>query len=211
MDPKFEDILTQAARIFQKYGIHAVSMDDICRELGISKKTLYKYVENKADLVEKILNIMHDTGLKELKKFESAAEGNAIDHLIGLGLHFKEKVRTFFPSITFELQKYYPEIFRKFQQQNKEEAYHYLVANMQKGIAEGLYRDDLDIDLVAKIYLQKIVAISDPEFLEAEKFSHTRIFQVMYENHIRGISNPAGIAYYESLLERMRKNGKEKR
>ena len=69
--------------------------------------------------------------------------------------------------------------------------------NLKKGVDEGLYRDDQNIDLVASLYVKKLEDMHDPEFLTSQNFSFDTVFRVMFDNHIRGISNQKGIEYYE--------------
>ena len=71
-----------------------------------------------------------------------------------------------------------------------------IVDNMKQGISEGFYRDDLPIDLVARLYVQKLEYINDPDFLNSEDFSFSNMFQVMFDNHIRGISNSKGASLF---------------
>jgi len=197
MDEKLSRILHESSRLFLKYGIRSLSMDDICRELGISKKTLYQYVMNKSDLVTQSLDYIVSDSIKAIT--EAQQEGcNAIDQLMRVSRKVCTEMQHFNPSITFDMQKYYPDIFRKFNQAKKEMIFSHIVANMKRGIMEGLYRDDLPVDLVAHLYVQKLEHVNDPEFLQSKDFSFISMFQVMFDNHIRGISNPSGLEYYEN-------------
>jgi len=78
--------------------------------------------------------------------------------------------------------------------------------NFTQGIAEGIYRNDLDIDLVARLYIQKLVDVHDPEFLSSVNFGFEKVFQVMFDNHIRGIANTEGLAYYEKQIKTLNYN-----
>jgi TetR/AcrR family transcriptional regulator, cholesterol catabolism regulator len=206
MAEKFDHILQETAQLFIRYGIHSLSMDDICKELGISKKTIYQYVVNKADLVEKVLNYFIENYIKNTEVvFET---GNAIDRLIELSRSVCFNMQNFNPAVTFDLQKYYSEQFRKFIQVKKESQFQLIVKNMQLGINEGLYRNDLDVSLVARIYVQKLEAILDPDFLRSDDFSFEKVFKVMFDNHIRGISNVKGISYYESIKDSEKQKNK---
>jgi TetR/AcrR family transcriptional regulator, cholesterol catabolism regulator len=206
MAEKFDHILKETAQLFIRYGIHSLSMDDICKELGISKKTIYQYVVNKADLVEKVLNYFIENYIKNTEVvFET---GNAIDRLIELSRSVCFNMQNFNPAVTFDLQKYYSEQFRKFIQVKKESQFQLIVKNMQLGINEGLYRNDLDVSLVARIYVQKLEAILDPDFLRSDDFSFEKVFKVMFDNHIRGISNAKGISYYESIKDSEKQKNK---
>jgi hypothetical protein len=78
--------------------------------------------------------------------------------------------------------------------------------NMQRGIAEGLYREDLSVDLVAKLYVKKIEQMHDKEFMENIDCSPASIFEVMFENHIRGISNQKGVEIFQKEKENLNFN-----
>ena len=199
MDEKLKMILKESSHLFIKYGIHSLSMDDLCREMGISKKTLYQYVENKTDLISQTLDFIVQDAVWAVEEANNSGF-NAIDQLLSVSRKVCSEMQHFNPSITFDMQKYYPEIYRKFNQSKKEIIFSQVVENMKKGIAEGLYRNDLPIELVARLYAQKLEHINDLEFLQSEDFSFSNLFQVMFDNHIRGISNAQGLEYYEKQL-----------
>lgn len=195
MDTKLNDILKDVRLIFMKYGIRNYSMDDICRTLGISKKTLYNYVDNKTDLVEKVLdyelimgNCHHDI---------SSIEGNAIDILLEVSKRLNNEFEYINPIYVFELNKYYPKIFKEHLDKKRKSAYEKIYKNLEQGIKEGLYRKDQDVELVTILYIRKLEDMHKPDFFESERFTFKEIFSVMFENHIRGISNEKGIAYFE--------------
>jgi TetR/AcrR family transcriptional regulator, cholesterol catabolism regulator len=199
MDEKLEKILRESARLFSKYGIRSLSMDDICRELGISKKTLYQYVESKSDLIARILeNTFGEKGRGMINCIEG--DHNAIDELLAVSRKVCLNMQNFNPSIIFDLQKYYPEIYKKHYDAKMIAIFNDIKTNLIKGISEGLFRDDMDVDLVARLYVQKLEDVHDPTFLAsmaADVASYAKVFHVMFDNHIRGICNTTGIAYYE--------------
>jgi len=205
MDEKFEKIISESAHLFARYGIRNLSMDDICRDLGISKKTLYQYVENKADLIKAILSRLKHESLKAEHQ-QALAGMNAIDQLLTSSRIICANMKQFNPALTFELKKYYPAIFNEFYQAKKESIYHAIVTNIRQGIEEGLYRGDLDVELVARLYVQKLENIHDPDFLSTAGLSPDTVFNVMFDNHIRGISNSHGLAYYEKQLSNKNSN-----
>jgi TetR/AcrR family transcriptional regulator, cholesterol catabolism regulator len=199
MDEKLKVILKECSHLFIKYGIRSLSMDDLCREMGISKKTLYQYVENKVDLIAKTLDFVVQDAVWAVEESNKSGD-NAIDQLLNVSRKVCIEMQHFNPSITFDMQKYYPELYRKFNHSKKEIIYNQIVENMRRGIEEGYYRNDLPVELVARLYVQKLEHINDPEFLQSEDFSFSNMFQVMFDNHIRGISNPKGLEYYEKQL-----------
>lgn len=201
MDEKFERILSESFRMFRKYGIKSISMDDIARELGMSKKTIYQYVENKSDLVEKVLNF--SMGQEGSMCLQGAIEKmNAIDILLEVSKNVSKQLQDLNPSNAFDLQKYYPVIYRDFILRKRDHVFEQVKQNFTQGISEGIYRNDLDIDLVARLYIQKLVDVHGPEFLSSVNFSFEKVFQVMFDNHIRGIANAEGLKYYEQQIQK---------
>lgn len=196
MDEKLEKILIDSAKLFQKYGIRSIAMDDICRELGISKKTMYQYVESKADLIAKILEYNHEQHEKTIcDKHENL---NAIDVLLEVSKRVCEDMQQFNPSITFDLQKFYPEIYKTLIEKKKIHVFDKIKYNIEQGISEGIYRPDLDVELVAQLYVQRLADFHNPEFIASGNISFEKVFRVMFENHIRGIANAKGIEYFEN-------------
>lgn len=200
MDEKVERILSESLRLFKKNGIRSVSMDDVAKELGMSKKTIYQYVDNKQDLVEMVLNYMLD------KENAVCIDGditkmNAIDILLAVSRNVSQQMKDLNPINAFELQKYYPSIFREFVIRKRDHVFEQVKRNFVQGIEEGIYRNDLDVDLVARLYIQKLVDVHDPEFLSSVNFGFEKVFQVMFDNHIRGIANTEGLAYYEKQIK----------
>lgn len=205
MDEKLENIIAKVSAMFQEFGIRSVSMDDICREMGISKKTLYQYVTNKSDLVEKILDYQAKEKNDAISKLLDK-DMNAIDVLITVSLYVSKMFKEFNPTMHFDLQKYYHGIFKACNIRKKEIVMKEIERNLKLGIGQGLYREDLDIELIASLYVQKIKDLHDPEFLATGKFPFEKMFEVMFENHIRGIANEKGIKYFEEKKKQIKFN-----
>lgn len=199
MDERVDRILSESMRLFKKNGIRSVSMDDISKELGMSKKTIYQYFANKTELVENVLNYMHEK--ERIPCIGNDTENmNAIDILLAVSKNVSVQLKDMNPINAYELQKYYPTIYREFIIKKRDHVFEQVKQNFAQGISEGIYRNDLDIDLVARLYIQKLVDVHDPEFLSSVNFGFEKVFQVMFDNHIRGIANAEGLAYYEKQI-----------
>lgn len=201
MNEKLTLILQTSGQLFKKYGIRSISMDDIAREIGMSKKTLYQYVENKPDLIEKLL--AHHVDDSQACIVEDHKDLNAIDILLRVSMKVSEEMKDFNPVVAFDLEKFYPALYKSFVMAKREHVYKHIKENLEQGIKENIYRSDIDADLVAKLYVQKLRDVHDPDFLSSVEFSQEKVFQVMFENHIRGISNAEGIAYYERKMNEL--------
>lgn len=179
-----------------KYGIRSVSMDDIARELGMSKKTLYQYVVSKADLIKKILesNEFHTKCLYR----EDRNATNAIDELLEISVEVARDLKKYNPSVLYDLQKYYPEVIRPFFERRHNAVLSFIKDNLLKGIGQNIFRADLDVDLIAQLYIKKLEGVHDFLFNGEKPYTFEQILTVMFENHIRGICNENGIKYYEN-------------
>lgn len=204
MDEKYIQIIKRASDLFLKCGIRNFSMDDIARELGISKKTLYIYFENKPNLLEKMIEFSDE---HEKLQFEKCKDTNlnAIGKLLMVSKMVSQNIKQFNPNILFELEKYYPELYQKFYTRKKEHIYQSVLLNLKQGIEEGYYRENLDLEVVALLYIQKLVGLQSDEFKQIQNYSEEKLFEVMFENHIRGIANEKGISYLEEQKKLLNK------
>ncbi len=204
MDEKLARILEKARDVSFTYGIRSMSMDDISRKLGISKSTLYKYVRNKTDLVDKILEFERE-GFKRIFTNHDFVGVNAIDILLTVSKEVSENFINVTPSITFELKKYYPDLYQKHIDDRTNFIFEKIKINLQKGISQGMYREDLSIELAARLYISRLLDLHNSELFPPEKFSFQTLFNFMFENWIRGVARPEGIEYFERRFEKEKK------
>ena len=106
-----ENILQVAIERMQQVGIRSVSVDDICHELGMSKKTFYVYFPSKDDLVQAIL---HKHEQKVAHDLDSALSKRSITQVIVEWANIaksttKKDLKT--PPMMYDLEKYYPQLF----------------------------------------------------------------------------------------------------
>jgi len=195
-DPKLRAILEKTIELFSEFGIRSLNMDDISRSLGISKKTLYQYVKSKEDLIEKLF---YYDDYKMNIQFTSIEPGNlnAIELLIQVSLIVSQEMGKLDPKIKFELKKYYEPIFNEFMVRKQNHIFSMISNNLEQGITEGMYRNDLSVELVAGLYVRNLVLMHNKDFCMVENITFEKVFEVMFENHIRAISNAEGLAYFE--------------
>jgi hypothetical protein len=131
---------------------------------------------------------------------------NAIDILLTVSHRVSEEIKEINPVLAFDLQKFYPSIYRDFVLKKRDHVFEQIKRNFEQGIREGLYRSDLDVELVSRLYVQKLIDVHNPDFLSSGDFSFEKIFQVMFDNHIRGIANANGLAHYENQIIKLNIN-----
>ena len=210
MKENLAHILEQANRLFLKCGIKSVSMDDVARELKVSKKTLYRFVKDKTDLVSKALTFHCSREVEVTCKIISR-NSNAIDELIEISQHVREQLRQVHPSIHYDLEKYYPDAWRIFTAHKMEHIYSCVAQNLEKGIKQGLYRTTINIPIIARIYISRIDAVFDAQIFPPDKFKMIDVYSEMLRYHIRGIASEKGIKYLVRQTKKALQKGRQEK
>ncbi|WP_400192476.1 TetR/AcrR family transcriptional regulator [Hymenobacter sp. B81] len=184
-------ILLAAVGLFMCKGIRSVSMDDIATELGMSKKTLYKWFENKDQIVLAVMQA--HIGKQELDCEQVFAAGeNALEAMYNLIKWHKEMLSNIHPSIFHDLQKYYPQAWAVFEEHKNTFILQKTADNLRRGVQEGLYRADLDVDVLARLHLAEIELMFNNAVFPPRQFDVQRVNSVMVEHFLTGISTLKG-------------------
>ena len=195
-----DEIIVSISTLFMKYGIKSVSMDDVSRELGISKKTLYQYFKDKDELVTKVVE--HHAELLSGEMFKMVSENaNAIEQLLKVSKFVSQYLKNINPSVTYDLKKYYPQIWKNVNLNNRDYIFNQIKQNMINGIKEGLYRSDINIDIITHFYLFRMEMSQTYEMIVENKYSYEEIFNTSFNYHIRGIANKKGLEYLEKKIK----------
>ena len=198
-DPKAEELCQRCAQLFSRFGIKSLNMDDLAKSLACSKKTLYKYFSDKRDLVTRSLGAHMDLLEGQMTDLLQA-EGNAIDQALEDMEKKHAMLSAMNPSVLFDLKKYYPKVFESTLMRRQAMVRTMLVHNVQRGMGEGLYRQDLNIDAVADMHIalvEDMVRQAQDGTLQRPLAEH---FQALFQYHIRGIASPRGLDFLESKL-----------
>lgn len=190
-----------------KYGIKSVTMDDIARELGISKKTLYQYVDDKNDLVAKVIELEIAEKTKLFGKNDHTGL-NAVEDVFEVHRQVQQMIKDYNPATDYDLRKYYPELYSQIIKVRREYIYRNVLDNLIKGKAEGLYRLDFDNELIAKIQLSRVEATFDEKVFTHDELLSPRLFKEIFVYHIRGIANDKGLKVLEQKLKELDNNNK---
>lgn len=191
-------ILDRCERLFMRYGIKSVTMDDVARELGMSKKTLYQYFENKEELVHKVTTNHFECQNKMIESVLLESK-TAIDEMFGIARWMNKMSKDIHPSLMFDLRKYHPDSWKVFIEYRNAEIFNSIKHNMERGVREGLYREDLNVEVIARIYIARVEMFIDNEIFPYDKFPPEKTFNVFMDYHIRGIATPKGIKYLEKI------------
>lgn len=199
-DAKAQRIVEEATKVFWKYGVKSVTMDDVARHLAISKKTLYQYVADKGDLVLKVLNATSDRFHRHINGIQASGL-NAIDEMLAIANYIAQETASFHPSIYYDLAKYYPAACRIMDRGKQVDVVRQITANMEKGIREGLYRDDINVPLLAKLYVVRFDQAMTEELGHLMgRYSLADMNWELFRYHIRGIASKKGMDYLEKKV-----------
>ncbi len=196
------EIIQKIADIYYRYGIKSVTMDDLARELGVSKKTLYLHFKDKKDVVAKVIDYLIKTQKCGISEALNQPGANAIDQLMMMTGFFTEQLKNSNASFTYDLQKYYSDIWEEVISFKREEVYHHILDNIRDGIEQGIYRTDLNYEIIAHTYVSRMEMYQTELWKPLEKFSLAEVFQTLFVYHIRGISNEKGLAHLDKILEK---------
>ncbi len=195
------ELTHKIAEVFMRLGVRSVNMDDIARNLSISKKTLYKYFKDKADIVKEVTGLLITGEECSIQGIIDESD-NAIDEIIRISEFANQMLKQMHPSVMFDLKKYYPASFQIFFNHKNVFIATTVVANLKRGIEEGLYRENLNADIIAKLYLAKIDAIWNHEVFAPSEYTYPQVHLEMIRYHIRGIASPKGLEYLSKRISK---------
>lgn len=192
-----EEILIKATEMFLVLGFKSVTMDDIANELGISKKTIYQHYSTKPELVKSVTLHLFDTiscGIDDI----CALDKNPIEELYEIKNYVAIQLKNESSSPQYQLQKYYPKINATLKKKHFEKMSVCVCENLNRGIEMGLFRKEINEDIICRFYFSGMSGIKDEELFPSKTFNLKEIQEIYLEYHLRGICTPKGI---EILLQ----------
>ncbi len=182
-------------------------MDDVSRELGISKKTLYQYVQDKDDLVQKVIDF--DLQSQHFYLMNGCNDHmNAIEELAEIANCISYLLKEYSAVTEYDLRKYYPDLYIRIREVRRERILKFSTDNLIKGKKEGLYRDNLNIEIISKLNLTHIDSIFESEIISITEFLEPKFFMEYFLYHTRGIVSEKGLKILESQIQRMESGNK---
>ena len=186
-----ENILTKATELFLDQGFKSVTMDDLANEMGISKKTIYTHYSNKTQLVQECtLNLFHflRAGIDSI----IALQKNPIEELYEIKKFVMMHLKGEKSSPEYQLQKYYPETHIALKKKHFEMMQDCVVDNVTRGVLLGIYRENLNVEFVSRIYFSGVTSIKDKKLFPFSTFPIGQLMDDYLEYHLRGIVTPKG-------------------
>ena len=200
-----ERIQQKARELFMRYGFRSVTMDEIAGQLGISKKTVYQFFEDKDGLVEAVMqkemDYMHTECLRQLHESD-----NAIEEVFKDMDCMEEVIDSMNPQIIFDLEKFYPKTFEKFKKHKNTFLLDIIKKNLQRGMTEDLYRNDINIDIVARFRLESSFLAFNQEIYPFGKYNLLDVSNEIYFLYMHGIATTKGKKLIDKYIQQRQKN-----
>ncbi len=186
-----ERIVRKAHELFMRYGIRSISMDEIASQLGISKKTIYQSYKDKDAVVDGVLNIEMNRMECDCSHTKKVSDNAVHEMFLALDI-MEEMFAGFNPSILFDLEKYHPKSFKKFTEHHNAYLYETIKENLDRGIAEGNYRAEIDSDIVTKYRIGSMFLIFNMNYFPHGSYPLSRLCVEITDNFLHGLVTEKG-------------------
>ncbi len=194
-------ILNASADLFRQYGFKTITMDDVARKAGVSKKTLYQHFANKNDVVNESVN-WYKCRITEMCQNTMDDSENAIEAMVRVMGMYDQVHRQINPAAMLELERFYPEGFALFKESLLKQDVVAIRENIERGIEEGLYREDIDPEFMARYRMELSLMIFHPNFLVNDRFEFHFVAQQIAEHFLYGVMTAKGEKHYHKYKEK---------
>ncbi len=186
-----EKWLLRTAEIFFRYGIKSITMDDVARELGISKKTLYQFVSNKNDLVIKVVEQHIRNEVRQVECWQEEA-ADALDEMMLVINNVIKDMQLIKSNIVFDMQKYHREAWDMMKNYQRGHMMEKVRNNLIRGIREGVYRPDFDVETVTRLHVAQSFLLFDEEWFPNPEFPRDALFREYILHYLHGLLSDEG-------------------
>jgi TetR/AcrR family transcriptional regulator, cholesterol catabolism regulator len=195
-------ILEIATEQFARYGVRAITMEDIARQAGISKKTIYQEFEDKRDLVKEVFSKILEEDRKRLTCILEKEDG-VIEHLVQTSKMMRERLSSINPMVILEVQKYFPEAWKMFETFKENTIQPDLVNVLEKGKELGYFRPEIDSQILARVRMNQVTSAFDPANFTNTEFNFVEEQMVLLDHFLHGIFTEKGRQAYQSQNEKL--------
>ncbi len=198
-----EKIIKGAEELFFKYGIRSVTMDDIAKHLGMSKKTIYQYYKEKDEIIHKLMIAQIEGHQFTFSECMEKAD-NIVDEVFSMMKNIHEIFSKINPQFIYELQKYYPQTWKLFKDFKEEFIIKMVEKSLEKGKREGHVRPDVNVKILSRLRMEQVELAMDPTAFSPDKFKILDVQLTLVEHFLYGICTLKGhklINKYKEITE----------
>jgi len=196
-----DKILQKAADMFLNLGFKSVTMDDIAKEMGISKKTIYAHFSTKLKLVQAATFFVIDN-INETIHTICSRNHDPIEEIFTIKSVVHDQLKNEKSSPAYQLQKYYPRIFKQVKDKQFDSVSLCIVENLKRGIKDGYYRSNINIDLITRFYFSGNMSLTNYELFPIEVYDISILKDAFLEYHVRAVATEKGLKILKNILKR---------
>ena len=191
-----EKILSGAELLFMKYGTRSISMDDIARQLGISKKTVYQHFEDKEDLITSVSQAHFE---REKVQYREVKENSrdAIDELFRISGCLRKDFEDINPTLLYDIQKYHPRTWEQWLDFKNNFIREFVISNLNQGIKEGYFRPEINPVILTVARLIMVELVFDERNFPKEEFNLTEVQLEIFDHFVHGLLTEKGRKKYQ--------------
>lgn len=186
-----EEILSGSRELFFRYGLKSVTMDDIARHLGMSKKTIYQCFKDKNDIILSLMKSHLERNKQDLEKISKEAS-NAVQEMIGIMDFIGGMFTRINPVVFYDLQKYFPQCWKNFKEFKENYMIVMIQNNIRRGIQESMFRKNIDVEVLSKMRIEQIEMAMNPLIFSPDKYNLTNVQMAMLDHFLHGITTLKG-------------------
>jgi len=194
-----EKIIRKARELFLTLGFKSVTMDDIASEMGISKKTIYQHFSNKNKLVEEVTFNLFNIICDDIDHVCNNSN-NPIEELYDIKMLVMQHLKNEKASPQYQLKKYYPKIYEQLKLKQFEVMHDSVKESLKKGIETKLFRTDIDVDFISRMYFNGMTGIRDSTIFPNKLFTAEYLMESYLEYHLRAIITGNGLNILNNFI-----------
>jgi AcrR family transcriptional regulator len=199
------DIMVKAEELFRRYGLRNVTMDDLAKEMVISKKTIYRYFIDKDELVYKISFEAFRRLGQDMVVIRKNSK-NAIDEIIRLMEYMNSMFGSMRQNVLYDMKKYYPKAWQTYLDYKENALKTNILSNLKRGIKEGVYRKDIKPEIVASLRIANVEITFNPEAFPADKYNFAEVQKQSLSMFMYGLLSPRGYHEVENYFSKQSPN-----
>lgn len=196
-----EKLLKGADDLFMKYGVRSVSMDDIARHLGISKKTIYQHFTDKDDVVVSVAKAHMERQRQQFEKI-AAESKNAVEEMVKISFVLKENMKNINPSLLFDMQKYHQRAWNEWLNFKHKFIRQSVMRSLKQGMAEGYFREELNVDIISIMRLEQVQMPFDNAIFPRDHYNIAEVQAHVFDHFVHGILTEKGKKLYAKYKEK---------
>lgn len=194
-----QKIINKSDNLFRTYGLRGVTMDNICSELGMSKKTIYKYFHDKESIATESINFYFSGLLSEINRLNKTCK-NSIEFSIKLSRFFRSTINDINPLYVKDVKKYYPSLDKIINEYKSKIFFKGVSDNIVRGKKEGYIRKEIDEVILSKLRIEEMEIAFDQDVFPYQEYDFRKVQVQFFDHFMRGILTEKGLEVYTKLF-----------